>query len=39
VGLLRRVGDALVTAIGEVPPATVRSVALSVSPIVDPTSR
>jgi sigma-E factor negative regulatory protein RseB len=38
-GYSRRVGDALVTAIGEVPPATVRTAALSVSPIVDPTSR
>lgn len=35
-GYSRRVGDALVTAIGEVPPATVRTLALSVTPIVDP---
>lgn len=31
-GFTRRVGDALVTVIGEVPPGTVRSVALSVAP-------
>jgi negative regulator of sigma E activity len=31
-GFTRRVGDALVTVIGEVPPVTVRTVALSVTP-------